>query len=64
MQKTTLFKTIMNLLESKNISQQVGVEVVKLIIASKSDNEVKRELIKIIEESETEEEILCKVRDL
>ena len=63
MQKSTLFKTFIKSLESKNISQPLGVKMVKIIIASKSDDEIKRELIKILEESKSEEEIANKLKN-
>lgn len=55
MPETTLFKTFMNLLTVKNIPQPLGVEMVKIIIASKSDNEVKEELISIVQNNSMEE---------
>ena len=64
MHNTTLFKTFMNLLTAKNIPQPLGVEMVKIIIASGDKDEVKQELINIFETSETEEEILAKVKAL
>lgn len=64
MGKTTLFKTLMNLLEMKKISQSLGVDIVKITIASKSESKVKEELIAIVQTSKTEKEIAEKIQPL
>jgi hypothetical protein len=54
----------MRTMHEKGISQKLGVKLLRIILHSGDDECVIKQLMQIVQESETEEEILAKVKAL
>lgn len=54
----TLYERFMTMIHKKKVSKELAQKMLLMIIASGDKDEVKQELINILETSRTEEEIL------